>query len=229
MAVRLEILLRRAAGATLDALDAGVAAETLAIGPRLPAGTQCLHGIRAIDDLTRVTGHAQVMNTNSFEALLDLRLEGDDPHPLVDALAGCASRLAPVIDAARSALLVGHDHPIEEGGGPLIYVVALRKLPELSDARFHDYWLTTHARVVRPQPFGRGYRQLHADEQRTRAAARALGVGIDDFGGTALAFHQSLAQFGQIMTSVQVAEGALSDESRFLDQARCVVGLYRIT
>jgi hypothetical protein len=110
----------------------------------------------------------------------------------------------------------------------LTLVFALHRLPSLSSEQFHDYWLNKHAEVGRAVPGLQGYRQFHANQEATKAAAEAVGVALSDFEGAAEGFYRSLKDFLEIMSKPEVAADAIEDEKKFIDHSRSVIGLYHV-
>ena len=56
--------------------------------------------------------------------------------------------LAPLIDPARSELLVVRRHAVLPGDDAIRLVFGLRRLERLTLAAFHDYWLNRHAEIA---------------------------------------------------------------------------------
>jgi hypothetical protein len=194
----------------------------------LPEGSRHRRAIRVPDDPTALVPQdgRTVMATvpPSFDAFFELGGEDARFETLVAAVAGSGDRLQPLVDPARSAALVGTEHVIIPGSQGLLLVMALRRLPVLSPKEFHDFWLNEHAvEVGRSVPDLQGYRQFHADEEATRAAATAAGLAIHDLDGTAEGYYQDIDVFLEVMSRPEVTADA-----GFIDHSRSVMWLYEL-
>jgi hypothetical protein len=163
--------------------------------------------------------HSPVAITD-FDAVLELRVADDvDPHRIVSVLDGLGDRLGPGVDSSRSATVMGTDHVLIDGGGAVQLFYCLRRVPEMSRAAFNDYWLHQLTKHTSKTPRKTGYRQVHADPAFTTAAARSIGVMIDDFDGVALEWYQD---FDGLLTATKWA-GTTPDvveaETRMIDFA----------
>ncbi len=162
-----------------------------------------------------------------FDAVFEVGGEEMDLGDLVSAVKDVGTRLGDWIDPVRSAAIAGMEHVIVPGSQRLELVFALRRLPALSPEQFRDHWLNVHAEIARGIGALQGYRQFHADDQHSEAAAASAGVGVADFEGAAEAYYQNSEAFLKIMSEPAVAADALADERTFIDHSRSVLGLYR--
>jgi len=152
-----------------------------------------------------------------------------DLNKLATRLRDVVGHLSEWIEPARSAVIAGTEHVILPGQEPLVLVMAIRRLPTMTDSAYHYYWLNKHADVARKVPILRAYRQFHADETATRDIAKRLTLGIADFNGAAQGYFRDVMDFQNIMAQPEVTADALEDEKHFIDHSRSVMGLYRIT
>lgn len=119
-----------------------------------------------------------------------LELHGD-VAVITAALHGLAGRLGAVLDAARSAVVVGHDRfvferAVPDGATPVKMYYALFGYDDDFDrAEFSRLWWEGHARLVEESPYQLSYRQLHADPVQTSSASAAAGFGIGNVAGVA--------------------------------------------
>lgn len=204
-------------------------ARRLAAGAPVPCSYRV--GVRIENDPTAAAmrGAESDSSSPSFAAFLDLTtLSADADAPLVTALTGLGDRLADVAVPERGAVLSGVEYLLKPGADSLILIFPLRRLQSLSSAQFHDYWLRHHSDVALRTPGLAGYKQFHAEPAATRAAARAAGLGVDDWDGTAEACFRSLDHFTEFSAQPEAAKEALEDEQRFIDHSRSGIGLFDI-
>jgi hypothetical protein len=152
--------------------------------------------------------HARVPIT-SFDAVLEVTVPdggdgtpgtrggagapGADPGVLLDAIDGLVDRLDSVVDPARSAAVLGVDHPIIDGTGSVQLFYCLYRVPELTHEQFSQFWRNQLVEHTLKTPRKSAYRQVHADPNLTVRAAKAAGVRIDDIDGVALEWYPDLA------------------------------------
>jgi hypothetical protein len=170
----LDLLLRLREGQSPNLLEARLASEGQTIRSRLSGeGCRQLRAIRIADDPFASTEHEDSVGTG-FDAVLQVAMRPDaDAALLVGAVKGASERLGDWIDPSRSAALIGQQHVIVPGEGPIWLVYAIRRLPELTREAFLDHWLHKHADIARAVPGLTGYCQVHADPEASRAAAEA--------------------------------------------------------
>ncbi|MCZ7526631.1 MAG: EthD domain-containing protein [Acidimicrobiia bacterium] len=229
---KLQLLLVPAEGQSLNLLEARLVAEGQALRSRLDVpGRLHRRAIRLPDDPFATTAHGAEVVTG-FAAMMELAVPDEaGAQPLIDAVEGCAERLEGLgarIDATASAALIGTEHVIVPGEEPVALFYALRRLPTLDPEGFRDHWLHRHAELGRAVPGLRGYRQVHADPEASKAAAAAAGVGVHDFDGVAEAYYADVEDFLGIMAKPEVTADALEDEKRFIDHSRSTGMLTRI-
>lgn len=158
----------------------------------------------------------------SFEGFVEIDWGGRSV-PL-DAFAGATTMLTPLVDPSRSAVLVGMEHVVIPGSGPLLLMMALRRLARFTPESFHAHWRNEHApHVLETVPDLGGYRQVHADAVASRQAAERAGVAIGDLDGVAEGYFESLDHFAGIMARPEVAADA-----GFIDHAASVAYLYQV-
>src|SRR4051812_30424434 len=217
------LLLVRRSDADLDALAQQLATEAEQLHRAAPAGAsvRCVVRLRRLPFADADRGSdADDAGGQAFDGLVEVAADGAASRDLVASVEGIASRLADVVDAERSAAVLGNEHVIVAGDRPLMLAFGLRRLPALTGEAFRDHWLNKHAEIGRNVPGSQGYRQLHADPDASRAAADAAGVAIADYDGVALAYYEDEQTFVEILSNPAVAEVALEDERRFIDHTR---------
>jgi hypothetical protein len=137
----------------------------------------------------------------SFDAVLEISVPdgsgagGPDAGPgdLLHAIDGLVDRLGGVVDPARSAAVLGVDHRIIDGTGPVQLFYCLYRVPELSHEQFSQFWRNQLVEHTLNTPRKSAYRQVHADPDLTAEASEAAGVGINDIDGVALEWYPDLA------------------------------------
>lgn len=130
------------------------------------------------------------------------------------------SALAALADPVRSSVLAATRHAVLPGADAIRLFFGLRRLPALTRAAFHDYWLNRHAAIGRRLIPPYTYHQLHADEAATAAASTATGLAPSSYDGVVeVHFPDIAALIGQLSRS-EVTQEALEDEKNFIDHAR---------
>jgi uncharacterized protein (TIGR02118 family) len=103
---------------------------------------------------------------------------------------------------------------------------ALRRLPTLSSAEFHEYWYETHGPLVRKHAEKlkiRRYVQTHTMEDSLNAVLRQSRGAEDAYDGVAELWWQSRDELEKTLTSAEGREAArilLEDEKKFIDLGR---------
>lgn len=225
---KVQVLLSLSASGDVGALEEALAGKGEAALKKLPKGSRHRRAVRLPGDPTAAVpqdGHVEgAPPPPSFDGFFELGGEDLPFETLVASVSGLSERLRPLIDPASSAAVVGTEHVIMPGSHKLFLVMALRRLPKFSRAAFADYWGDHHAsevsNTVSDLP---GYRQFHADEAASRNAAKAAGLTIDDFEGTAEGYYRTMDEFLEIMARPEVAADA-----GFIDHSRSVMWLYEL-
>lgn len=228
---KIQLLLAARDGASVD-FRAKLATESARICGLLPKGATCRLSFRLPGDPFGQSAHgAEVINASvPFDAVVEVSI-GDEGSfaPLIKALEGLAGRLQAGVDARRSIAVAGIEHEITPGSAPLFLAFPLRRLARLTHPEFSDYWLNIHAeygRKARVPPIK--YKQLHADEAASAAAAASAGVAMHDFDGVAISYFRDMAELQDLLAQPSVASAALEDEKRFIDHSRSISGLCEI-
>lgn len=226
---KLQLLLSLGESQNLDGLVDLLVTEGQSAQRLLPDGSRQRRAVRVPGDPTASVpqdGHTTgVTPPPSFDVLFELGGEDLPFETLVTAVAGLGDRLQPFVDTTCSAAIVGTERIIIPGSQRLLLVMALRRLPKFSPEEFHAFWLNEHAGEVSQSVSDlQGYRQFHADESATQAAARATGVAIDDLDGAAEGYFPNIEVFLDIMARPEVAADA-----GFIDHSRSVMWLYELT
>lgn len=223
-----KILLFLALRAECPRADAelAVATEAAELLARAPGGAS-VRAVMALAKMPEGLAHLEATaNGPTIQAVLELQAsEGTARQALTDAVAGSIRRLGHVVEPQLSAAVAGVEHVIVPGDQPIVLAFALRRLSELTDVRFHDYWLHEHAKLGRKVPGSQGYRQVHTDPAWTKAVVAATGVVVGDFDGVAIAYYEDVERFVGILSNPAIIEPLLADERRFIDHARSVLVL----
>ncbi len=237
---KLELFLSRHEGDPPDALDKALEEEADRLREHLPeaAAIRVAHSLehhrdgaaQAGDDLPRLDelirsglppAHSRVPVT-SFDAAVEIGVDDDmDLDRLLAAASGLVGRLGPAVDPARSAAVLGIEHVIIEGEGPLELFYCLRRVPSLTHEQFSSFWRNELVRHTSKTPRKSAYSQMHADPELTVRAAKAVGVAIDDVDGVALEWYPDLQSMwvaidwaNEPRAQVIEAETQMSDFSR---------------
>ena len=160
-----------------------------------------------------------------FDAVVQLS-GGESATVLSDRLADIAARLDTWIDRSRSAVLVGEEIRITAGDGPVLIVMPLRRLPELSHEQFMAHWFERHADLGEAVE-GVRYRQNHVDYTATNALAQRLGLSFEPMDGLTESYFDNEQEAFTLMSREEVTVGAIEDEKRFIDHSRSQFGFYR--
>jgi hypothetical protein len=156
-----------------------------------------------------------------------------DATKLTDRL---RDRLDGLVDPVRSAALVAADHVLlpwegTEHSGTAILIYAMRRLPSLTPEQFHEYWLGTHASFGYRALAGHGYRQLHADRNRSSLVAGSVGIELDDFDGAVASTCGTWEAYRDDRATPEkraASAAALADEVNFIDHARSMSIRYTV-
>lgn len=226
--VRLFIALR--AGASGDHVAARAAEALQAQRKQLPDDTEVTVAVRHPSDPTRELANAAAMATGTtvFDASLALAAGEGSLDQLITGLAAAAQRLSDIINPRQSAAVAGEERVIVPGDEPLVHLFALRRLPSVSNAEFHDHWFTIHSGLGHTIPGIGAYNQFHCDPAASARATAAAGVALSDYDGVAETFCRDLDAFNTIMTSAEVADEGISDQREFIDAPRSTAALYEI-
>ncbi len=104
----------------------------------------------------------------------------------------------------------------------------MRRRPDLTLERFTLHWATLHGDLGRQGMGPTPYRQLHRDPGPSRAAAKAVGVAIDDFDGNAIVIYPDPDATPAIPPPPGHAEVMMADGALFVDRTRSVFGFGRV-
>jgi hypothetical protein len=142
---------------------------------------------------------------------------------LTDLVAGLADRLGDALDAERSAVAIGTDHPIMVGHAPFQLFYGMRRKPGVTHEAFSAYWLEQHSKVGVVTPGLTGYDQLHVDPEATATATAAAGLGVEVLDGVALEWFADLAAFvSAVGSKPSHGAAAKASEDNFNDIARAI-------
>lgn len=227
---KIMLLLMKSPETGTEILEEKLAAEWERVRGLLPKGTIHRRAVHMADDPTQQTAHAEaVQESQPFDALFEVGAPDADYDRLLAAIKDIPKRIEDSIDLANSTVIAGVEHLIISGEDAITIVFAIRRLPGMAPEAFYDHWLNKHADVGRSIANLRGYRQFHGDAAATKEAARATGVGLDDYDGVAQSYFKDVEDFLKIMSEPEMVQDALEDEKNFIDHTRSPMGVYDVT
>ncbi|MDB5686938.1 MAG: hypothetical protein JWR77_1527 [Rhizorhabdus sp.] len=229
MRSKIKLLLTRRDGVTNGQIEARLAGICTDLVARASDDLSFLRAYAVPDaDLYQTAAGAFDAADRPFDTLMDIILDGPGPERLVPLFDGMAATLADLIDPARSAALAGTEHPILPGNGPLLVIIANRRLPRFTHDGFIRYWIDYHgpfAREHTPPEVGLGYRQFHTDVAATEALLAGSGFAIGDFDGAAECHYRDAEAVRMLMGMQEIVDEATEDEKGFVDHRRCVTSV----
>jgi hypothetical protein len=229
---KIKLLLAGRTGATAG-LRAAVDAEWTRLHTAFPGALSHLTAIRRDDpELVRIAAAAFDEGPQDWSAMLEVRV-GDEAllAPLIQCLAGLSGRLAAFVDSDRSTVMLGTEHVVIPGGGPIFVLIANRRLPHLTHEKFLRVWEDSHAPFTIsnvPPEIGMRYRQFHNDPAAAADVAGTLGLKAENFDGAAECYYRDEAALRELMGRTAVVDLATEDERTFVDHHGCVVAVFDI-
>jgi hypothetical protein len=224
--VKLALVLRRRPDRDPAALAATLQTEAQRWTER---GHIVTSGVVADSEAFVGTAHGEVVAGRIDGVLLVTPADRTALYQVLAELPVVAGRLASVADLARSGVVVGKEHVVLDGSGPLWINFALRRVPSLTHGEFCDYWLNVHGKMAQDAPRRRpgGYRQLHADPELTARAAHSAGFGIDNYDGLVSSDHEEVEKMKAAFSHRAVREIALADERNFIDHSTSAIAIMK--
>jgi hypothetical protein len=163
-----------------------------------------------------------------FTAVLEVSCAAADGYDeLTGSVDGIAGRLGPLVERERSFAVAGTDVVILDGGGPVQLFYCMRRSGDTSHDAFCEFWAQQHTKIATTTPGLTGYRQLHADLERSRAASAAAGVPYTEIDGVALEWFRSMEGFvSAVGGPAEFTTAAKASEQQFndLDGAKAIIG-----
>ncbi|MCH7628013.1 MAG: EthD domain-containing protein [Proteobacteria bacterium] len=206
MALERHLLLFRPAGMDEAAFEAGLLAA-------LPTGATL--ALALPDSALPALAHAAGRDAQVPDALVRLP-DGAD-----------AAALIALSDAQRGSALAGTRHAVLSGGDAIRLFFGLRRLPNLTRAALHDYWLNHHAQIGRRLIPPYTYHQIHADEAATGALAAQADLAASTYDGMVEVHFPDVDAFVRQLSRADVATEALEDEKNFIDHSRSQFWAFR--
>lgn len=226
---------RRKKGLLLVALKAGASRPDFEQALRefkaaggAPKGIDQRWVVRLGDDAIPRIAHQDLMSASPepFDAVLQLSTEDEgNAADFADIIAAAAERLDPWLDRSRSAVLIGDEYRITAGDGPIMIVMPLRRLPELTHEGFMEHWFSRHADLGASVD-GVRYRQNHFDYPATEALSKRLGFTTPPLDGVTESYFLDTDEAYRLMSGPAVAVDAIIDEKRFIDHSRSQFAFY---
>lgn len=130
-----------------------------------------------------------------------------------------ATALGALSDVQRGSAFAGTRHAVLPGSDRIRLFFGLRRLPRLTRADFHEYWLNRHAQIGRRLIPPYTYHQIHADEDATAALATQAGLAASTYDGMVEVHFPDVDAFVRQLSRADVAAEALEDEKNFIDHA----------
>jgi hypothetical protein len=234
MRSKIKLLFCRHRGIADAVLHAALVAESARLRAAFPGQLDFCHAYAVNDaDLAKTAAGAFDAAERPFDAMLEIvSLHNEHFATLVPLLEGLGGRLRELVDAGASAGLVGTEHIILPGTGPLLVLIANRRLPRFTHDGFIQYWFDYHgpfAREHTPPDAGLYYRQFHTDVAATAELLRLSGLKTGDFDGAAECYYPNADAVRGLMNRTEVVDRATVDEKEFVDHERCVTSVLAIT
>ena len=217
--------------------DAGLEQRLAAEAARLESATTaplsfCRGYAIADEELLHIAAGGFDAADRPFDAMMEVIVPEPALDEVINLLAGLGERLTDIVDPEASSVLVGTEHVILPGSGPIMVLIANRRLPHFTHDGFLDYWLNSHGPFTRkhtPREIGFRYRQFHADAAATVRALAATGLAVGDFDGAAECFYPSAQSVRALMARTEIVDQATEDELKFVDHDRCVTSVFAIS
>lgn len=149
----------------------------------------------------------------------------------IDALAGVADELAPLIDADRSMAIVGTDRVFIEPAAPapVRYQYLMHRRADFTHADYLDRYETVHFAFGIRTPNIDGYVQLHVDLDASLGLGEATGLRAAPCDSMSELHLRSIDHFLEgIAAHPEVGREATEDEERFVDRGRSFGFTHRI-
>jgi hypothetical protein len=159
-----------------------------------------------------------------FDAVLELQAASAvGVDRLGEAVGGVGGRLADVIHADLSGVLVGAPQeiiPCEPT--PLRYLYLMRRKAHTTRASYLDYYFHQHSRFGFATPNIAGYTQFHVDPVVSETVARRLGLGSTLVDSVSELHLESLEGFFAGISDGRLGAEAAADEELFVDRDNSV-------
>ncbi|MDB6061646.1 MAG: hypothetical protein JWM78_1749 [Verrucomicrobiaceae bacterium] len=213
------------------AFDAALTRQTVRLQQHFEGRLEFCRAYRVRDEELKHVAAGAFDEGRPFDAMLEIVGDNIDFNKLVGLCEGLGQRLQTLIEPEASAALAGSEHIILPGDGPLLVLIANRRLPNYTHAGFLKYWIEYHgpfAREHTPPDAGLFYRQFHTDEDATRKLLHATGFGVSDFDGAAECYYASAESVRKLMGDTATVDQATVDEKKFVDHERCVTTVFTI-
>jgi hypothetical protein len=220
---KLQLLLARAGGSPGDALTRLLLDEFSFIQER-SGGT---YRLALRDAASRAV--SPDMGVPEFDAVLELGVPDEaGDEPLIARAAALGPKLAPLIDGARSAVVLGREIEIVPGEGEFELFRCMSRKEGHTLEQFSDHWLNIHAEFGRRVPGKPGYRQLHRNPEAQTAAARAAGVAIDTVDGVATLQMADARAVSLLGSDPEQARATAEDGALFVDRTKAMGMIARV-
>jgi hypothetical protein len=201
----------------------------------LEAGARVRTGVEIPNDPLVAVATATGREVTPVVAIIEVTAPpGTSDAALIRTLEGFGYRFGGIFDHAKSAVVVGSVKQITSGPmGPIMLALGTRKLAGISYADMHAHWANVHAPLALSMmpPGGAeriSYQQLHAEEQASRRAAEAAGVGIGDYAGVLQVLCKTPEDFLSMAAEPSFAAKIAEDEKNFAEQSGMRGGFLRL-
>lgn len=173
------------------------------------------------DPLAAAAGDRVVVPVSAvLEATLPAEGDAGRLVPLVEHL---GIRLSGIVDASRSAIVVGDTHELLPDRGEILLLLATYRLPSLDQAGFNRHWLDVHAPLALSlmsdaDKLAQGYVQLHADEAVSATASGLARFAPSGYAGVLECTVDSIETFLRIHSNPEFDAQIYADEAHFVDR-----------
>jgi hypothetical protein len=199
------------------------------------AGARVRTGVQIDDDPLMAVAAATGREATPVAAIVEITAPpGTSDDQLLRAIDGVGHRFGGVIDWLKSTVVVGSVRKITSGPtGPTMLALGTRRLSRLTQKEFADYWAGVHAplalSLMPPGAAERiGYQQLHGDEEATRRAVEAAGLGSGELDGVLQVLCVRPEDFLAVAAEPSFAKEIADDEKNFAEQTGMRGGFVRL-
>ena len=155
-----------------------------------------------------------------YRGTLEIAGETAGARTLEALAAGLVGRLADVVRADASTLLIGEDRVCTAlGRAPVRYQYLMRRNARFTHDAYLERYREIHSRFGLATPGTLGYVQSHVDPVASRNAADRSGLGVWDVDSVSELHLVSLESFLGVVARSPLGAEAIADEEVFVDRA----------
>lgn len=169
------------------------------------------------------------MGVPEFEVVLELGVPDEaGTAPLVARAAALGPKIAPYIEGARSAAVLGQAYDIVPGEGVFELFRCMSRKNTHTLEQFSDHWLHIHSEFGKTVPGRPGYGQLHRNPAAQTAAAQAAGVAIDTVDGVATLLMPDEHAVSLLGSNPEHGQATAADGALFVDRTKAMGMISRV-